>query len=416
MFLTVLLLALFAAAPSAVIAATDPIEETDRYIVVLRPSVFSADAVADDHVKAHSGRLVGVYRHAFTGYTAAFTPAAADEVRRLPNVVSVERDARVVAFDQAVPTGIRRVFAPQNPNLSINGVDDRRINTDIAVVDTGVDAGHPDLNVVSRTDCTSGVCRDGAGTDGNGHGTHVAGIAGALDNGIGVVGMAPGARIHSVRVLDDEGAGSLSGMAAGMDWVARNAATIEIANLSLGCENCASNAINTAIANAVNRGVVVVAAAGNGSTDAAGFFPASHPDVITVSALNDIDGLPGGRGGDRPACRPDTDRDDTLATTSNYGRTIELTAPGVCINSTWPGGGYAMLTGTSMATPHVSGAAGVLAAGSFKPTDRAGVMAIRQRLISTGNSAWTDESPDGVKEPLLDVHDATQFPLLRANR
>ncbi|WP_158578750.1 S8 family serine peptidase [Spongiactinospora rosea] len=414
--LAALALGLSVLAPAAASARTDPAEETDRYIVLLKPTVTSTQAVAGEHVKTHSGRLVGVYTHAFSGYTATFTARAAEELKRSPDVESVERDATVVAFEQTVPTGIRRILATQNPNLDIDSVDDRRVNVDIAIVDSGIDAQHPDLNVVASTDCTSGVCVDNAGTDGNGHGTHVAGIAGAIDNDSGVVGAAPGARLHSVRVLDDEGAGSLSAMAAGMDWVARNSATIEIANLSLGCEGCESNAINTAIANSVNRGVVVAAAAGNGATDAAAFFPANNPDVITVSALNDLDGLPGGQGGDQPPCRPEPDQDDTLAETSNYGRTIEITAPGVCIESTWPGGRYAVLTGTSMATPHVTGAAGVLAAGTRKPANRAGVLAIRQRLISTGNANWTDDSPDGVREPLLDVHDATQYPARTRDR
>jgi subtilisin family serine protease len=409
-------------------------EETQRYIIMLRPTVRGTEIVAGDQVKAHNGKLIGVYKHAFNGYSATFTASAADRLRNSPDVVSVELDAPVTAFgqpsgqasgpaagqrigqparqraDQTVPTGVRRVFAPDNVNLDIDGEDDTRTDVDVAIIDSGVDHDHPDLNVAARTDCTSGSCVADTGDDANGHGTHVAGIAAALDNGVGAVGVAPGARLHSVRVLDERGVGTLSSMAAGMDWITQRAETIEVANLSLGCDGCTSAAVGAAIANAVSRGVVVVAAAGNSAKDAATFFPANHADVITVSSLTDLDGRPGGVGGDQPACRPgSTDRDDSLAATSNHGETIEIAAPGTCIYSTWANGGYNTVSGTSMASPHVAGAAGILAAGADKPYDRTDVQAIRQILLDTGNREWTDDAPDGVKEPLLDVHDPAQY-------
>jgi subtilisin family serine protease len=396
------------AAPLPVSAAAAP--ETATYIVQLNPNIRSATrSAAEDQVSRYDGRLVGVYEHAFKGYTAQLSAEAAEQLRKTPNVLSVEQDAVVTAFAQTVPTGVRRIFGPANPNLDIDGVDDVRVNVDVAVVDTGVDNTHPDLNVVAQANCVTGVCVNNTGTDDNGHGSHVAGIIGALDNGIGSVGVAPGARIHGVKVLNAAGSGTLSGIAAGIDWVVARASTIEVINLSLGCDGCTSSAISTAITNATNAGITVVVAAGNSHKNASSFFPANHPDVVTVSALTDNDGQAGGLGGSTLSCRSETDQDDTLAFYSNFGSTIEITAPGTCIYSTWMAGGYNTISGTSMASPHVAGAAGILTSGARKPTNRAGVLAVRSKLIATGNTGWTDDSGDGVKEPLLDVHDSTQY-------
>ncbi|MFI7441051.1 S8 family serine peptidase [Nonomuraea indica] len=403
-------LALFATPPPASAASQESLRES-AYIVQLDDKLRAAPkATAEEHVKRLGGELVGVYEHAFKGYTARLTASAAEALKRDPGVLSVEPDAEVVAFPQTTPTGVKRIFGPDNPNLDIDGTDDVRIDVDVAVIDTGVDFDHPDLNVVARANCQSGSCTDNSGDDDNGHGTHVAGTVGAIDNAIGPVGVAPGARIHAVKVLNSAGSGTLAGIAAGIDWVAARSSTIEVANLSLGCDGCSSSAISNAITTATNRGVVIVVAAGNSSKDAATFFPANHADVVTVSAVTDIDGLPGGQGGNTLSCRSERDQDDTLAFFSNFGRTIEIAAPGTCIYSTWMNGGYNTISGTSMASPHVAGAAGVLTSGAHKPTDRAGALAVRSALVSTGNSGWTDDSSDGVKEPLLDVHDATRYP------
>ncbi len=400
-------LALFAA-PLPVSAATAAPDGT--YIVQLNPAMRAPHGVASDQVSQAGGELVGVYEHAFKGYTARLSAAAAEKLKQNPNVLSVEPDAEVKAFVQTVPTGVRRIFGPSNPNLDIDGVDDVRIDVDVAVVDTGVDNTHPDLNVVARANCQTGVCVNNSGVDDNGHGSHVAGTVGALDNTIGPVGVAPGARIHGVKVLNASGSGTLSGIAAGLNWVVARASTIEVINLSLGCSGCSSSAISTAITNAVNAGIVVVVAAGNSHANTSGFFPANHPDVVTVSALTDNDGLAGGAGGSTLSCRSESDLDDTSAFYSNFGSTVEITAPGTCIYSTYRNGGYATISGTSMASPHVAGAAGLLTSGANKPTNRTGSLAVRSALISTGNSNWTDDSGDGVKEPLLDVHDATRYP------
>ncbi len=379
-----------------------------RYIVVFRESVADPGAAAADLARTHGLDLRFVYRAALRGFSAGFSQRAATALARDPRVAFVEPDRTVSLsghFGAVTPTGIHRAFAPDNPYLTIDGTDDLRIDVDVAIIDTGIDFDHPDLNVVGRVDCSGGgpfkggSCDDNAGDDGNGHGSHVAGTIGALDDGIGVVGMAPGARLWAVKVLGNNGSGYMSWIVGGIDWVAAHADTIEVANMSLGCE-CSSGAMDMAITNSVAAGVTFVVSAGNSDRNAKDFSPANHPDVITVSALADFDGLPGGLA--NSTCR--NDQDDTLADFSNWGGTVEIAAPGVCIESTWKGGGYNTISGTSMASPHVAGAAALLAASGM--TDPA---TIRDALIANGNSDWTDDSGDGTTEPLLDVSNGAVF-------
>jgi subtilisin family serine protease len=381
--------------------------EAQPYIVVLRGSTTTSPrTLANRHAERYGAHVKGVWSHALKGYSADMTATEVAALRADPNVAYVQPDVVYQLDAQTVPTGIRRIFADTNPNLDIDGVDDARIDVDVAVIDSGIMA-HPDLNVVTRANCSSGVCQTGTGNDDNGHGTHVAGTVGAIDNDTGVVGVAPGARLHSVKVCNAAGQCPNSAIVAGVDYVTARAGTIEVANMSLGGPGT-NTALAQAITRSVDAGVVYAVAAGNDHQNAAGFSPANHPDVITVSALADANGTPGGGGG-APSCRP-TSQDDVLADFSNFGTSVEVAAPGVCILSTWNNGGLNTISGTSMASPHVAGAAAVLASGTRDPQSRTDVMAIRQRIVSTGNLNWTDNSGDGVKEPLLDVHDATQFP------
>jgi hypothetical protein len=281
------------------------------------------------------------------------------------------------------------------------------VDADVAVIDSGVDA-EPDLNVVARTNCSKGgACIDGSGYDSTGHATHVAGTIGALDNSFGVVGMAPGVRIWSVKT--HQNGSSESKVIAGIDWVTAHANRIEVASMSIGGPLAESAAMRGAFERMVEAGVVTVVAAGNSAVDANGFSPAKDPDVITVSALADYDGLAGGAAS--PTCNS-YGSDDTSASFTNFGSTIEVAAPGVCILSTVPGG-YEYKSGTSMATPHVSGAAAILASMS-NPNSKADVEKIREQIIAAGNSNWTDNSGDGIKEPLLDVGSASTFGGLKA--
>ena len=166
---------------------------------------------------------------------------------------------------------------------------------DVAVIDTGIDFQHQDLNVVGGVICTNSIfspyCTKG-GDDDHYHGTHVAGTIGALDNGIGVVGVAPGARLWAVKVLNKRGSGYSSWIIAGIDWVAANADTIEVANMSLGGSGF-NQAEYDAIQGAVNKGVAFAVAAGNEDDDAINYSPGGFDNVLSVSALADFDGATG---------------------------------------------------------------------------------------------------------------------------
>ena len=409
--LAALVIALF-----AMLVASASASDSGRYIVVLKDSVSHPGAVAAEQADEVDADVSLVYRSAIKGYAAILPREEVQALEEDPRVDYVTPDRQMEAASQTVPTGIERIGAGANSKFHIDGIDESRVNADVAVIDSGVDYTHPDLNAVARTNCvpakeeelTSKVCVDNTGTDGFGHGTHVAGIVGALDNEIGVVGDAPGARIWSVRVLNNSGIGYESWIVAGVDWVTAHSSQIEVANMSLRCV-CAMPALEKAISASVKTGVVYVVAAGNDfQKDVKDVSPAKNPDVITVSALADFDGLPGALASVNCAQNAGSFFDDNLAGFSNNGTGVEVAAPGVCILSTVPGEAYAYNSGTSMAAPYVSGAAAILASKS-NPNSKADVESIRQTIVEAGNFAWTDWSKDGVKEPLLDVSNEAVF-------
>ena len=388
-------------------AAADVIPQA--YVVTLHDDV-GPSTVAAEHGRQYGAQVEHVYRHALNGYAARMSDEAARQVARDRRVVAVEAD-RVVTTKaepgqtvgippQALPTGISRIGADASSTLAGNGSG--AVDVDVAVIDTGIELQHPDLDVVGGRNCVSG----GSYADGNGHGTHVAGTIAAADDAAGVVGVAPGARLWAVRVLDDAGSGTTSSVLCGIDWVTANAATIEVANMSIsgsgaepsgtGCST--GDAYHDAICRSVATDVTYVVAAGNGAADAAGAVPAAYDEVITVSALADVDGLPGGLG--TTSCRAETDADDTFASFSNSGTDVDLIAPGTCIGSTWLAGTYRTLSGTSMAAPHVTGAAALYLASH----PGAAPATVRTALRDAGADDWSgSDDPDGVQEPLVDV-------------
>jgi subtilisin family serine protease len=403
-------------------------EEKGSYIVVFKEDVAAPAAVAHSQALQHDGKIGFVYSHAIKGYSVELPAVAVTALEHNPKVDYISPDGPVKTVEEEVeletednegpeileatiPTGISRSFAASNKALDIDGQDDIRANVDVAVIDTGIDQTQPDLNVVARTNCTTGAetCVDNSGTDGNSHGTHVAGTIGALDNGYGVVGVAPGARLWAVKVLNDSGGGSWSEVIAGVDWVDAHASEIEVANMSLG-GNAVIPALTKAIEESIKAGVVFVVAAGNSNINVESFTPANVPPAITVSAIADYDGKPGEKS---PYTCENYGLDDHRASFSNYGKLIDIAAPGVCILSSKPGSSYGLKSGTSMAAPHVAGAAALLAAKS-NPNSMKDVESITATLESTGNYNWVDTSGDGIKEPLLDVSNEKIYALVSA--
>ncbi len=387
-----------------------PLDVTDRWIVVLRPG--ASVSRASTHARGLGVAPDHTFRNVIHGYAARLNHGQLTALRADPNVAMVVPDGIISIEAQNVPTGVSRIGGVTNPIAAIDGKD-TRVDADVAVVDTGIDPSHPDLNVVGGRNCTTSD--PNAWQDGNGHGTHVAGTIGALDNGRGVVGVAPGVRLWSVRVLRSDGSGLVSWYVCGLDWLAAqrdpvnpDLPLIEAVNMSVARSgsddhNCGltnGDVIHQAICRLVDAGVTVVAAAGNNGFNAARMIPASYDEVITVSALADTDGRPGGLGGSLCYSWGTYDKDDTFANFSNYGADVDLIAPGKCIRSTLPGNRYGYLSGTSMAAPHVTGAVAL-----YKASRPAATPAqVRAALRSMGSLDWkVSTDPDSIHEPLLDV-------------
>ncbi len=363
------LLATMTLVPSLALAGPPQGDASGQYIVVLRDDTADVPDVADEHARRHGAGVQHIYEYALKGYAAAIPAQALAGIQRDPRVAFIAEDRPVWAVGQTLPTGVDRIQGDESSAKSGDGGSN--VGVAVAIIDTGIDIDHPDLNVVGGKNCSQGISYD----DGNGHGTHVAGTVAARDNGLGVVGVAPGAPLYAVRVLNNRGSGSWSSVACGIDWVTANAAStgIKVANMSLGgsgaddgnCGNSNNDALHKAICGSVAKGVTYVVAAGNDGVDLKGFVPAAYDEVLTVTAVADFNGQPGG--GAAATCRADVD--ETAADFSNFttkGHADEahtIAAPGVCINSTWKGGGYNTISGTSMASPHVAGVATLCIAG-----------------------------------------------------
>jgi thermitase len=225
--------------------------------------------------------------------------------------------------------GMVKIQAPEAWEMTTGSA-----SINIAILDTGVDLDHPDLasKIISNVNFSSSPTVD----DVYGHGTHVAGIAAAMtNNGIGVAGLGYSSTIMNVKVLNDDGMGAYSWLASGIIWAVDNGA--KIINMSLGGSS-SSSTLEDAVNYAWNNGVVVVASAGN-SASTAPSYPAYYNNCIAVAA---------------------TDANDALASFSNYGKWVDVAAPGMTIDSTWNDGGYGCMSGTSMASPHVAGLAALV--------------------------------------------------------
>ena len=325
-------------------------------------SKFKKARISKQNVKATFG-------YALEGFVAILSDEQLFELKNDPRIKSIELDYMITLAPppgkgpgnggggggttdpQETPWGVNRVGG------AVSGV-----GKTAWIIDSGVDSDHPDLNVDisrSRSYVTKGKYSI---EDGSGHGTHVAGTVAALDNNIGVVGVAPGATIVALRVLDNRGSGSFSWTIQALDYVAANANAGDAVNMSLGPRSrYTDSAVDAAALNVASLGIKIAIAAGNSSDDSQFYSPArvNHPNIYTVSAM---------------------DINDNWASFSNFGSPVDYAAPGVNVKSTYKDGGYATLNGTSMASPHVCG-----------------MLLLGGNIISDG---FVNGDPDGNPDPI----------------
>lgn len=381
----------------------------DRYVVVLEEG-FSPQEVANNHGLSPTF----VYKKALNGFAGHISPMAIEKLKEDSRVKYVAQDQTVELSVQELPTGMDRIDLETNSVAKVDGIDERLDKALIAIIDTGVDLDNPDLNVDKSMayDCSSQFfCFQGTGyaDDVLKHGTHVAGIAAALDNGIGVVGVAPGATIVPVKVFSDNGQSSASAVIAGVEYVTLNAGVIDVANMSLRTDYYPP--LNDAVAASIAAGVVYVVAAGNEMMDVKDVSPASVGAAITVSAIADFDGRSGSLDDQTVTFYKDAEHtmvlctektDDSLACFSNFGAGVDIAAPGVHILSTIPGG-YASFSGTSMAAPHVAGAAALIRSQDFgMSTDEVRSVLLSMAIPQNSPDGFTEDT-DGSAESLLYV-------------
>ncbi len=357
----------------------------DTYLVKLDSEPAEVVTTVNEIATVFEVEPIHIFEQATQGFQVDLPIGVADEVASWDEVEYVVIDnpdtytpppdyEQPELGDDEVPEGIERIGGPVT-SIDFSGIA-------VAVVDTGVDLDHPDLNVVGSKDVVgeSGGT-DNGGDDGHGHGTHVAGTIGAIADGDGVAGVAPGIDIYAVRVLDDSGSGTYGNIIAGLDWVLSQS-DIRVVNMSLGGvgDPGADSMLDDSIQSLLDAGVVVVIAAGNDTADTADYIPAGY-DLGTVVSAYDASG-----------------GDNGFAYFSNYGDAVDIAAPGMTITSTYPGGDYAAMSGTSMAAPHVAGAAAAYMA--MYPELQPGE--VFSDMIAAAEEGFQGQGGDH-PEPLLDV-------------
>jgi subtilisin family serine protease len=321
-------------AGSAVAASAG--ERVDPYIVVMKDGS-DPGASAGEHTKRLGARVSHVFGAGLNGYAARIPARKVADLRADPRVAYVEADVTVRTAAQTLPWGVDRIEADISSTRAGNG-SGAVAGVNEYIMDSGISSS--DLSVVAHGNWSG----DGKNYDCNGHGTHVAGTVGARDNASHSVGVAPGVVLVGLKVMGCGGTGPMSNVIAAINWVTTYAIKPAVVNLSLTSEG--SRAVDDAVRRSVAKGVLYVVAAGNEGANACSYSPArlgggSNNGVITVAA---------------------TDSSNREASFSNYGPCVDIWAPGVGIVSTSNNGGTTKMSGTSMATPHVSGAAGLLLA------------------------------------------------------
>lgn len=375
-----------AAAGSLVTAIPSAAAEQEQgYIVVLKDGAVDAGTAAAQQQGSYGLSVSTVYRNAVSGYAATMTPSVAARLAADPGVDFVtvarefEKPKEPEPSTQVAPLWWLRIGGTPPDSTATQSTkrsgdrDGSAVN--VAVIDSGIDGSHPDLNVHGGIDCSTGSPVEVTPTDSVGHGTFVAGVIGAKDNAVGVIGSAPGTPLWSVRVVDDAGMITEEMLICAIDWVTATRKDkdtkndIEVANISIGgpgteTADCGkgSDPMHYAICRSVKAGVAYAVAAGNSGEDFAGTVPATYDEVLTATAMADFDGKPGGL--EAPVCGAEDwtgvgQLDDRPAFFSNYATESEdkahtIAGPGVCMTSTAPGG-YGVAHGTSFASPAVAG-------------------------------------------------------------
>ena len=358
-------------ATPGVVAAARGVPIPGSYIITFSRDVQDVDVIARALAAMNNGRLTHVYGAALKGFAIDNLPAAAAALlARDPRIVRVEEDELMTISESSMSWGLDRI---DQRSLPLDGSDTFTPDAkDVTayIIDTGINFGHVDFGGRATAGIDE-VTAGGTAADCNGHGTHVSGtVAGST------YGIAKSAKLVAVRVLDCSGSGSTSGVIAGINWVAANRVKPAVANMSLG--GGLSATLNAAVKGAVDAGVTFAVAAGNSTANACNSSPSSEPSAITVGA---------------------TDRTDTFASFSNYGSCVDINAPGVNIVSDWMGSTTATntISGTSMASPHVAGAAALYLAGhpDAMPPE------VTAALVSNATSGALKSVPAGTVNALL---------------
>ncbi|MEN8785723.1 MAG: S8 family serine peptidase [Akkermansiaceae bacterium] len=387
-------------------------EDLQRYIAVFNESVKDVPVSIRGVEREYGLVAEKKYKNVIRGFSFSAGKAIANGLSKRADIKYIVADSKISTFTQNVSTSLDRVDSDLLVEID-NQDNDLLSRVNVAVLDTGIDDDHPDLNVIGGKRfyySNTGLASDNSYDDNHGHGTFVAGIIGAIDNTIGTVGVSPGVGLYAVKVLDSNGNGYTSVIIEGLDHIVGlnldedETNDIHVANLSIGGDY--NRVLNDAVQEVIDKGVVCVVAAGNSSADSANFSPASAPNAITVSAFVDSDGKLGGLGASTAY-----GGDDYFASFSNYGSSIDICAPGVDILGPVPGG-YIRASGTSFAAPHVSGAAALYIANSSNPyRGETGINAVKVVEQAILDDAWRSGEleyllggdPDGIAEPLLSV-------------
>ena len=345
----------------------------DNYIVVFKENVNNVDGETDQLSQTYNFKTKFRYKHSIKGFAGTLSTAIIDALRNDPRIAYIEQDQEVhIVTTQSNPTwGLDRIDQQPLPLSASYTYNQTGAGVDAYIIDCGILLTHTDFGGRAVTGIDE-ITPGGTATDGNGHGTHVAGTVGGT-----TYGVAKAVKLIAVRVLDNTGSGTTSGVIAGIDWVTNDHTTHPaVANMSLG--GGVSTALDDAVRRSIADGVTYCIAAGNSSADASTASPARVTEAVTVGA---------------------TDINDGFAYFSNYGSIVDISAPGVNITSDWNTSSTATntISGTSMATPHVAGAAALY----LEANPTASPAAVQTALKSNGTPNMITGLPAGTVNLLL---------------